>query len=172
LIVVFKSGFSEGSEPITHNSNQCPRRIIVSIERFELLHAILYYLYTDKVLFGADSAIAENLRMPACDAEELFAIAHRFDIPKLREKAVNFIIDSCDAKNIIPHVFGEFAQTYKEVGEAYAKVFHRHWNEIRTSKELDELLEGLEDEDADRRTTIVRKYRELTRELQCMVTPT
>lgn len=169
LIVVFESGFLEGSNPLVGNSNHCPRRIIHSIEKFELLHAILYYLYTGKVLLGADSTIAETLCMPVCDVEDLFAIAHRFDIPKLREKALNFLVESCDSKNIISRVFGEFALTYEEeVGEAYAKVFRRHWNEIRKSKELDDLLEG--PENGDRRMAVIRKYRDLTKDLECMNT--
>ena len=161
---VFNSGFSEGSKPLTA-SGQCPRSIIQSSEQFELLYAILYYLYTEKVLLGADSSMGNVLGMPACDVEDLFAIAHRFEIPKLREKALDFLVETCTVENIVPRVFGKFALTYDEVSAAYGKVFYRYWNAVKNTKAFDEFFEALEEGEEDRRITVNRMFRDLIKAL-------
>ena len=164
IITVFNSGFSEGSDPPLSSPNQCPRRVIKSPEQFELLHAILYYLYTDKILIGAGEKAAEALAMPTCDAEGLYVVAHRMDIPKLWEKALAFLIETCNIDNVVPRVFGEFGLKYDEVRQAYTKVFHSYWPKLKKSKEFEEYFEAMEEEEENGRGVLVnRRFRELMR---------
>jgi hypothetical protein len=135
----------EGIDPVVTSSNQCPRRVIPTPEKYEPLYAMLYYLYTDKVFFTTDTTISYFLDMPVCDAEEVFKIAHLYDLPKLWEKALHFLVETCHSGNIISRFFGEFALTYDEVGKAYEKVFSQYWNEFEEIKEFDEFFDTLEE---------------------------
>jgi|SRR5271170_3497518 len=161
-IIVFNSGFSERSVPPLDSSNQSRRLVIRSPEPFELLYATIYYLYTDKVLFGADDTGTPG--MPSCEAEKLFAIAHRLDMSKLMEKALNFLIETCTIENVMARVFGEFALTHDElVGPSYTIMFHRYWPRVKASKEFEEYFLAIEEEDQDRGVAVNRRFRELMR---------
>jgi hypothetical protein len=122
---------------------------------------MLYYLYTDKVLFSTNTTVKDSLGMPVCDAEEVFKIAHLYDLPKLWEKALHFLVETCDSGNILSRVFGEFALTYDEVGKAYEKAFAEHWNELKGAKEFDDFFDALEEKDSCQRIAVNRRFREL-----------
>ena len=131
---------------------------------------MLYYLYTDKVLFSTNTTVKDPLDIPVSDAEDVFEIAHLYDLPQLKEKALHFLVETCNTENIIERVFGRFALTYEEVSGAYAKVFYRYWNEVKDLLEFEKFFEELEDqEDITRRTTVNRRYRELMRSFPSQV---
>ena len=108
--------------------------------------------------------------MPVSDAEDIFKIAHLYDLPQLKETALHFLVETCNTGNIIERVFGKFALTYEEVSRAYATVFYYHWNEVKDLLEFEKFFEELEDqEDITRRTTVNRRYRELMRSFPSQV---
>jgi hypothetical protein len=165
---VFESGFTEGQDSINWHCEcglserrQMPIRIIKTIEPFEILYPVLYYLYTDRIWFTTRTAITldEFIHgVPACSAEEAFAIADRFGLDELKEKSMAFLVDTCDESNVLSRVFGEFALMYDDIGRRYDSVFYRHWNSLRNSQELTEFFEGLEnDTDEVRRLSIYRR---------------
>jgi len=160
---MFNSGFSEGTDPPLCSCARPPRRVIPSSDQFESLHAVLYYLYTDNVLFSDDTTLEETLNTPSCDAEDIFVIAHRLRIPKLRQKALTFLVETCTVENILSRTFGPFALTYDEASAAYAKVFYIYWDKV---KDLPEFEKYFEDEDRAKRGAVVnRKFRQLMRGL-------
>jgi hypothetical protein len=162
---VFNSGFSERTDPPPSSCARPPQRVIPSSDQFESLHTVLYYLYTDKVLFSDDTTLEENLNMPACNAEDIFAIAPRLDIPKLRQKAMSFLVETCTVENILSQTFGSFALTYDEASAAYAKVFYIYWENVKDLPECEKYFEGVEDEDPERGEGVNRKFRQLMRGL-------
>ena len=105
---------------------------------------MLYYLYTDKVLFSTNTTVKDPLDIPVSDAEDVFEIAHLYDLPQLKEKALHFLVETCNTENIIERVFGRFALTYEEVSGAYAKVFYRYWNEVKDLLEFEKFFEELQ----------------------------
>jgi len=158
-IIVFNSGFSERSVPPLDSSNQYRRLVIRSPEPFELLYATTY----TRTRFSSAQTTREP-GMPSCEAEKLFAIAHRLDMSKLMEKALNFLIETCTIENVMARVFGEFALTHDElVGPSYTIMFHRYWPRVKASKEFEEYFLAIEEEDQDRGVAVNRRFRELMR---------
>jgi hypothetical protein len=104
---VFESSFAEGDGGQIHckcdtsqDIQYLPTCTIHTIENFELLHSILYYLYTDK---GCFTTFLEEKKsqMPKCNPEDVFAIANRFQLAELKEKALGFLIETCCPTNIL-----------------------------------------------------------------------
>jgi hypothetical protein len=131
---VFESSFVEGdggrncdSRPIQY----IPARTIESIEDFELLHSVVYYLYTDKVCFTTAPVEEQTGVMPECDAEAAYAIADRFQLEGLKAKARAFLLDTCRITNMVPRILGDFAFQYEELGRSYEPIFFRLWNQVR-----------------------------------------
>src|SRR5271163_2177835 len=116
LMLVFESSFLEGMD----TSGACPTeyrgpslRTIPTQEPFEVLYPLFYYLYTDCIHFttaGADVVPFTDCCTPPCDAQKMYAIAHRFGLDKLEDLAFEFLVDTCDETNILPRVFGAQAE--------------------------------------------------------------
>jgi hypothetical protein len=150
---VFESRFAEGDG----GRIQCncdPRaiqyisaRTIESIEDFELLHSVVYYLYTDKVCFTTAVVGEEQGEIPECDAEAAYAIADRFQLEGLKAKARAFLLDTCCIINIVPRILGEFAFEYEELGRSYENIFFRLWDQVRDTDKLSKFLLSLEESD-------------------------
>jgi hypothetical protein len=90
---VFASRFSEGDTiaALRPDANEFSRRIIQTEEDFEILHTLIYYLYTEKVYLRTDDTLVGPSNVPSyCAAEETFAIAHRYQIAQLEQKALIF----------------------------------------------------------------------------------
>lgn len=171
---MFESSFVEGMDGPEACKN-CGYRgslhKILTQEPFEVLYSLLYYLYTDCVYFttapGAEVVPLTDCRIPPCDAEEIYAIAHRFELDKLKTVALEFLVDTCDEINILSRVFGRRAEEYEELRDAYTTEFYQLWNNwIRDSSELTKFIEDLDLEiDEVRRATVSRKCWELMRGL-------
>lgn len=172
---MFTSDFREGDSTIRTVSSRipaditfCPRRAFQTVENFEILYTILYYLYSDEICFSTDWPSTNSPDMPPyCNPEDIYEIAHRFQLQQLEEKALFFLRETCDVTNIITRVFGVVSLSYEKVGAEYGKFFHDHWDEIKVLGELEEVLEEVdEDQDIYRRKAVYKKYRELIRELR------
>lgn len=120
---------------------QCPRRIIQSTLKYEPLHALLYYLYSDIVLFSTSLTIDWNLDTPFADAEAIFAAAHFYDIPSLKDKAASFLAKTCNENNILSRFFGEYGLIYDELFEAYKAPFCKYWGLLRNSEDFENVFE-------------------------------
>jgi len=170
---VFESSFAEGDGGQIRckcdlgGRQYIPARTIQTIENFELLHSILYYLYTDNICFTTSFAEETTEEMPKCNAEDVYAIADRFQLNELKHKALTFLIETCCATNIVSRVFGEFAFQYEEVGRSYETIFLRLWNKIRETDDLSNFLLVLEEsEDRGRAVIANRRCWELMKGLR------
>jgi hypothetical protein len=86
---------------------------------------LTYYLYTDKVLFSTGPASENLLDLLACEVEDLFAIAHCFDLPDLRRRAFDFLVETCNKTNILSRFGGSLAAMYPEIDDAYQESFRK-----------------------------------------------
>lgn len=150
---MFASHFSEGDStldlgaaPHTGQSEESTsvrshRRRINMIDDFDIVHNIIYYIYTNRITLS--TSISENSKpgsestLPkVCDAEDIYALAHRLDLESLKEKALGFLKRSCNSRNILHRVLSKFASIYEEVGAVYEDFFRAHWREVRETTEF------------------------------------
>ena len=124
---MFNSAFSEARPRKTrHLENGDPKpseieqRIVKIIDDFDLFHAILYYLYADRICFLANHESTHLSSIPATsDAEGIYAIAHRLMLDKVTAKALHFLRSACTVRNITTRKFGKFASVHQAVGNVY-----------------------------------------------------
>jgi hypothetical protein len=128
-------------------------RTISTVEPFEALHPILYYLYTNRIYFTTvPIEEAESVyQVPPCNAEDAYRLGDILDLPQLKEKALKFLLDTCDESNIIAKMFGECALNYEEVGKKCETIFYQHWNVIRKKGEFKKFMENLEQDISEQR---------------------
>jgi hypothetical protein len=171
LILVFASNFREGVAAnadcgCTHRGCCSAQRTLTCIEPFEILYPVLYYLYTDRTLFTSDPAFVGKepyKNIPYCNPEQAYAIADRFGLTELKQKAYNFLADSLDADTVVPRIFGELALTYDEIAELYESAFYLYWKTFRSTFDIWDYLEGVEDE--NQKMKVMDRYTHLMRGL-------
>jgi hypothetical protein len=144
-------------------------RTLPGHEPFEVLHPILYYLYTDRICFTtAPIEVARPLHQaPPFDAEDAYRVGDILGLDRLKEKALNFLVATSDKTNIIPKVFGEHALKYEEVGARYETVFYSHWNNIRDTDALTDYFKELEEErdEEKKQWNVIRRCLKLMKHL-------
>jgi hypothetical protein len=176
---VFASGFSEGDSTVAsqnHNdfiseidntANPPPllRRRITMAEDFDIVHSILYYIYTDRVTFSTikHDDLQDEGRLPRiCPAEHIYALAHRLDLHGLQAKALEFLEKTCTPRNATKRTFSNFASLYDEIGKVYDDYFIAEWETIRNTSSFEKYFSTLEDEEDHQETTRVFKiFRQL-----------
>ena len=177
---VFSSSFAEGDSATaaklcvlpsdSDHFDYYPRRIIPMEDDFDVVHNILYYLYTGKIYFCTESQPSYRemfyLNSPKiCDAEEIYALAHRLELNTLQMKALSFLRLSCNPRNITTRVFGAYASVYEEMGKVYKDYFRKNSSEIHAMAEFEGYFRELEE--IAEREEIVRvnkRYRELMKD--------
>lgn len=150
-------------------SHQVHHRTITMVEDFDVVHNILYYIYTNRITFSnvktEESDLTESSKPRVCDAEEIYALAHRLELEGLQSKALHFLKSTCDVENIIARVFSQFASLYEEVGKIYEEYFRENWEKIRKTMEFREYFSVLEDTgDLPELRRVLARFRELMNE--------
>jgi hypothetical protein len=111
------------------------------LDGFELLHNILYYLYTGTIILQSTTNLEVALTefhlssIPTClptirSAEDIYSAAKFYRVNDLEEKAFDFLDQSCDIENITGRVFGKFCNQHTEVDEIWSKYFKDNLDEI------------------------------------------
>ena len=169
---MFASGFSESDSTIasqndnesflqTDNTTNPPplrRRRITMVEDFDIVHSILYYIYTNRVTFSTKHDDSQEGRLPRiCPASEIYALAHRFDLDNLQAKALGFLEKTCTVGNATHRTFSKFAFVYDDVGKVYNDYFMKKWKKIRNTSSFEEYFSALEDEQDHEETARVFK---------------
>jgi spore coat polysaccharide biosynthesis protein SpsF (cytidylyltransferase family) len=98
------------------------RRTITMIEDFDVVHNVLYYIYTNRITFStvaSQEPESKGNQPNIADAEDIFALAHRLDLEDLKQKALEFLGRSCTLRNIMSRVFTQSPSLYDEVGKVY-----------------------------------------------------
>jgi hypothetical protein len=129
-------------------------------EPFDLLHTILYYLYTDRITFSTnlDASLPANLPK-LCSAEDIYVAADRMFLNELKEKALTFLKLSCTTENITSRVLSSFADVHAEVGTLYTDYFRKNWDRVKESEHFNQAFEDLE-EGSDKKQA-EKKFRDL-----------
>jgi hypothetical protein len=150
MLLVFASNFREGKDDPSRTCNCASQSVLIRTiptdEYFETLYPVLYYLYTNRILFTTlpIEDACPLYQVPPCNAEEAYRFGHMLELPELQAKALAFLSDTYNEHNIIEKVFGECALNYEQVGKGCEAVFYQHWNSIRKRGDVREYFESLE----------------------------
>jgi hypothetical protein len=169
---VFESGFSEGDLAVAASAARIdqyfPRRQITMDDDCDVVHNVLYYLYTNTVRFST-ATITETDNTPSlpalCNAEDIYALAHRLDLADLQSKALHFLKLTCTIRNITERDLSSFAALYEQVGAVYDEYFKANWQEVQKTDEFEKYFVELEHEGDNKETfRVFKKFRELFKE--------
>jgi hypothetical protein len=119
-------GFTEGiSSPIKTE------------EDFDILHNILYYLYTNRIIFGNRDGACPSKNLPKiCQAENIYETANRMMLDNLKLKALKFLELTCNICNITSRVMSKFADLHPEAAQVYDNYFRANWKSIECTAEF------------------------------------
>jgi hypothetical protein len=168
---VFSSAFLEGDSTVAdslvslgQNGTSLHRRTITMTEDFDVVHNVLYYIYTNRITFSTIASPepqSKGGQPNVCDGEEVFALAHRLDLEDLKKKALEFLGRSCTLRNITSRVFNQSACLYDEVAKVYDEYFKRNWATIRNSAEFKNHMSLMEESDPAEMLRIFKRYHEI-----------
>jgi len=114
-------------------SSLMPRRVVTITDDFDLFHALLFYLYTDRICFTAspESFRGEFGDCPLIsDGEGMYALAHRLLFDSITSKALSFLTTTCNIQMITASVFGSFGSLHEAVGRVYYNYFMENWSQV------------------------------------------
>lgn len=129
---------------------------------YDLLHNILYYLYTDHITFGTrvDTILPSNLPK-LCPVEDIYMAADCMLLGELKDKALRFLELSCTADNITSRVISTFAELHDEVAAVYDYYFRENWDRIKNKEEFEKPFMDLKDTESRETWRIHAKFREM-----------
>ena len=129
-------------------------------DSYELLHTILYYIYTDRIAFGTNLEASLPPPFPKlCSAEDVYMAADRMLLSELKYRALEFLKLSCTTGNIVTRVLSKFAELHEEVSESYAGYFRKHWDLVKGTENFSQCFSG--DDELDEVLRINSRFREL-----------
>lgn len=135
---------------------------------YDVVHNVLYYIYTNKITFSTVSSEDSSNKpdMPRnCDAEDIYALAHRLELENLQTKALRFLKSTCNVRNITTRVLSTFAMVYEDVGKAYEDYFKEHLGEVRGTTKFREYFSAVEETgDLTEIRRVHKRFRELMEE--------
>lgn len=132
---------------------------------FELLHNILYYLYTDHITFGIEVDIIPSPHLPKiCDVEDIYMAADRMFLEELKQKALHFLELSCTPGNITSRVMSKFAKLHEEIATIYGEYFRKNWSRIKGTIEFNQFFKNLNDKDINEILRVYTKFQELMKD--------
>jgi hypothetical protein len=156
----------EQSESVNDKTSlQVPRRVVTITDDFNLFHALLFYIYTDRICFTAspESFHGEFGDCPLiANGEGMYALAHRLLFDSITSKALNFIKTTCNIQMITACVFGSFGSIHEVVGRVYHNYFMANWSEVIKTPEFEKFFGELE-EDSANHIHINRQFRDMVR---------
>jgi hypothetical protein len=132
-------------------------------EEFDVLHNILYYLYTGIIVFDTSpEGFDPSEHAPrAVDAHAIYAAADRFLLTGLKQKVFEFLQESCTVENITLRVFGDCARIHDQVTEFYNHFFIEHLGTVVTTFDYKNFFQEVEGWSAKRRAEVNTQFREL-----------
>jgi hypothetical protein len=135
---VLNSPFREGTAAnhVSDSSTGGRRVITFTTETFEELYTVIYFLYTDELYISTTpDPLPEDFASAGIPnyltAEQLYAVAHRLDIPIIKENTLEFLRHSWDYASLVDKAFSDFAHLYHEVWEMYREITCKNWEWIK-----------------------------------------
>ena len=131
-------------------------------EDYDLLHNILYYLYTDHITFSTRVDISLPSILPKlCPVEDIYMVADRMLLGELKQKAFKFLELSCTPDNITSRLMSKFAELHDEVATVYQTYFRQNWDRIKNTEEFEQTFVELKDVEPQESWRIHAKFREM-----------
>jgi hypothetical protein len=125
--------------------------ITVADQNYNLLHNILFYIYTNRILLTLKSKT--NPSGPGsprpCDVEGIYSVAEKLFIEKLRQKCLSFLKETCAIDNITKRLMGTASKESTELSDMYQQYFKANWAEISRSRDHKEAMKDLRSEAYD-----------------------
>jgi len=166
-----RSPRSTSSESPESSGARRKRTIPVPANKFDLLHTILYYIYTGRITFGTDLSYKQpDATLPKiCDAQDIYEVAHDLALEQVKSKALNFLKATCTPKNITARRLSRVTSDpdHRLLTEFYSEYFTKNWNKIRDTDEHNEFMGQAED--GDDFVDIVRSFRDLMKKVELKV---
>jgi hypothetical protein len=126
----------------------------------DVYHNILYYLYTFRVTFTTDLSVecAEPSTPKLCSAEDIYALADKMLLQSLKDKALDFLKETCTVENIISRLFSKFARSHADVEAVYMAYFMSQWAEVKNHPSYTEYKKQLEEASRESHQNGVESY--------------
>lgn len=125
--------------------------ITVADENYNLLHNILFYIYTNRILL-----VLKLKTKPSgpgapkpCDVEEIYSVAEKLFLEKLRQKCLSFLKETCAIDNITKRLMGTASKESTELSDMYQRYLKANWAEISRSRDHKEAMKDLRSEAYD-----------------------
>ena len=154
LTAVFSSSFIEGDKHLELKAlsdlGSYQKRQIIIQDDFDLLHNILYFIYTDRVRFSASSdppnrSSSSTILPNISPVEHIYMAADRMLLSSLRTKALDFLSLTNTINNITSRIMSPFADLYAEVSDMYTEYFRERWEEIKKTDEFNSYFIEMEE---------------------------
>ncbi|KAH9837753.1 uncharacterized protein C8Q71DRAFT_559596 [Rhodofomes roseus] len=119
--------------------------------------AFLFYIYTGVIIFapltsnGTEARRefmlnykANNPRRPKpCSCKSIYRIALKLDMADLKDLALKELKSQLSKDNIVKEIFTPFTSQYEEVKEMELQLLKRHWEELKGSAQVTEMLSNI-----------------------------
>jgi len=162
------TNFNEDDDEEDHEQRptqrpQAPRPDVHVIKvvdgNYDVLHNILFYIYTDRLtltLDFEDSVPGQGLPKP-CDPEFIYEASLKLGLEKLKTRTLDFLQITCSKKNITERLFGWGADEFPELRKVYEGYFTNHWKDIRGSTVHKDAIDDLEADDLRKYTRLLER---------------
>ncbi|KAJ7261628.1 hypothetical protein C8J57DRAFT_1134393 [Mycena rebaudengoi] len=92
------------------------RVVIVKGHAFKTWNALLYYLYTNKIVFRTPDSRDQSISQPPeCSAKSMYKLADRFELNELKAVALQSLRSQFSADNIVREAFSTFTSLFPEI---------------------------------------------------------
>ncbi|KAF7968460.1 hypothetical protein HWV62_30547 [Athelia sp. TMB] len=147
-----EAGSDTTQQPEAHSPNRL--HVVVKDVAYITYRAVLYYLYTDGIVFAPLSSsfnsayqipMASTLSLPNSLLTEGQNITgtvlkagpqSKLGLHELKERAYQHVVKSLTVQNIAHEVFSPFSAAFEEVRKVQVAFFLEHWSDIRASEAM------------------------------------
>ncbi|KAJ7602064.1 hypothetical protein B0H17DRAFT_1026729 [Mycena rosella] len=124
-----------------------PRRMghVVSVKghAYKTWNALLYYLYTNKIVFRASADLGPRMSRvsPECSAKSMYKLADVFGLDELKSLALASLRSHLSPNNIVREAFSSFTSVYPEIQHMEVEFLIRHLPAL--TGEIDKILKSV-----------------------------
>ncbi|KAK7064968.1 hypothetical protein R3P38DRAFT_2595342 [Favolaschia claudopus] len=112
------------------------RMVVIKGHAFKTWHALLHYLYTNKITFRTpDGSQQRPSNVPKCSAKSMYRLADRFGLEDLKALALKSIKAQLSPDNIIHEVFSSFTSLYPEIMDLEVEFLLKHLSSLKEDME-------------------------------------
>ncbi|KAJ7139107.1 hypothetical protein C8R44DRAFT_763899 [Mycena epipterygia] len=122
-----------------------PRRmgrvVVVKGHAYKTWNALLYYLYTKKIVFSSldrPRLSAPASRIPECSPKSMYKLADAYGLDDLKKLALTSLRSQLSATNIVQETFSTFTSVYPEIQDIEVQFLIEHLPNL--TADIDEML--------------------------------